>query len=179
MAADLARVTGVREERIAVLPNPVDVEGIRAAAEDAPSTVDRARAASAGGGQAGAGEGIRPAAAGIGAASAEDMRMPMLMMAGAGPERAGLKELAAELGVGEAVRFAGHVEVPSSLLAGASLFVLSSRQEGMPNALLEAAAGGLPLVATPASERHCELLQGQPGVWLAGERSAEPRLPRR
>jgi glycosyltransferase involved in cell wall biosynthesis len=52
------------------------------------------------------------------------------------------------------------------------LFVLSSRHEGMPNALLEAAAGGLPIVASPASGGVTDLLRDQPGAWLATEVSA-------
>jgi len=51
--------------------------------------------------------------------------------------------------------------------------VLASRHEGMPNALLEAAAGGLPIVALPASGGVTELLRNQPGAWLASEVSCE------
>jgi glycosyltransferase involved in cell wall biosynthesis len=43
----------------------------------------------------------------------------------------------------------------------------------MPNALLEAVAAGLPLVATPASGGVVDLLRGRPGTWLAPEISAE------
>ena len=43
----------------------------------------------------------------------------------------------------------------------------------MPNALLEAASAGLPIVAMPASAGLTELLHGQPGVWLAAEITAE------
>jgi glycosyltransferase involved in cell wall biosynthesis len=43
----------------------------------------------------------------------------------------------------------------------------------LPNALLEAAAGGLPIVALPASEGVVELLRSQPGTWLAKEISTE------
>ena len=61
-----------------------------------------------------------------------------------------MKALCRELGLEAAVRFAGYVERPSAYFRGATAFVLSSRHEGLPNALLEAAAGGLPIVALPA-----------------------------
>jgi glycosyltransferase involved in cell wall biosynthesis len=61
---------------------------------------------------------------------------------------------------------------PAALFSDASVFVLSSRHEGMPNALLEAAAGGLPIVALPASGGIVDLLREQPGAWLANGISA-------
>ena len=59
--------------------------------------------------------------------------------------------LAEALGVGHAIRFHGAVPVGEpvrGLLDRADLFVLPSRTEGMPRALLEAEARGLPAVAT-------------------------------
>lgn len=49
------------------------------------------------------------------------------------------------------------------------MFVLPSRREGLPNALLEAAAAGLPIVATPAVGGLSEVLSDKEGVWLAPE----------
>ncbi len=95
-----------------------------------------------------------------------------LTIAGAGPEEKALKAQSHELGLQTAVRFAGYVDRPSAYFQGASAFVLSSRHEGMPNALLEAAAGGLPIIATPASQGLVELLRNHPGTWLADEVSA-------
>ena len=96
-----------------------------------------------------------------------------LVIAGSGPEEAALKVLTRQLGLLSAVSFAGYVDDPATYFPGASLFVLSSRYEGMPNALLEAAAGGLPIVASPASDGIRDLLPGQSGTWLASEVSAE------
>lgn len=59
-----------------------------------------------------------------------------------------LKALAAELGVGERVEFPGYVPDMPARLEKASMFVLSSDYEGMPNALMEAMASGLPCVST-------------------------------
>jgi glycosyltransferase involved in cell wall biosynthesis len=171
MAKDLARAAGIGEEQIAVLPNPVDLKGIRAAMR-APV----ARSSSA------------PQLLAIGRLSREkgfDLLLRAmvavreqfpkvsLILAGAGQEETALKSLSSELGLETAVCFAGYVDRPYALLPEATLFVLPSRHEGMPNALLEAAAAGLPLVATPASGGIVDLLRGRPGAWLAPEISAE------
>ena len=75
-------------------------------------------------------------------------------------------------GLQRSVHFAGHVPHPESWFPGATLFVLPSRREGLPNALLEAAAGGLPIVALPASEGVVNLLSGQQGAWVAADVSS-------
>ena len=77
------------------------------------------------------------------------------------------------LGLNGAVKFLGWVDSPAKYFNGASLFVLPSRHEGMPNALLEAAAAGLPIVALPASGGIVDLLARQQGVWLADAISIE------
>ncbi|MGA2752328.1 MAG: glycosyltransferase [Terracidiphilus sp.] len=171
MAKDLAVAAGIGEEQIAVLPNPVDLKGIRAAMR-----ASVARSSSA------------PQLLAVGrlshekgfdlllramAAVREKFPEVSLILAGAGQEEAALKSLSSELGLETAVCFAGYVDRPYELFPEATLFVLPSRHEGMPNALLEAAAAGLPLVATPASGGVVDLLQGQPGAWLAKEISAE------
>ena len=96
-----------------------------------------------------------------------------LILAGAGPEETALKLLCRELGLEKAVCFAGHVDQPYKYFASTTLFVLPSRHEGMPNALLEAAAAGLPLAATPASGGVVDLLRGRPGAWVATEITAD------
>jgi glycosyltransferase involved in cell wall biosynthesis len=170
MAKDLARETGVRKEQIVVLPNPVDLEGILAA-RNAPS--------------AWSGPGPHLLAVGrlswekgfdllIEALAALRNRFPDadLTLVGSGREELALKGLCRSLQMETAVRFAERVDTPYAFLQGATLFVLPSRYEGMPNALLEAAAAGLPLVSTPASGGVVDLLKGRPGAWLATEVSA-------
>ena len=70
---------------------------------------------------------------------------------GDGVRRAALERMAATQGLGSRVRFVGAV--PANAVAGflraADLFVLPSRTEGMPRAMIEAMAVGLPCLATP------------------------------
>lgn len=67
---------------------------------------------------------------------------------GTGSDEAELGALGAELGVQERVRLRGYVDAPQGDLDRWELFVLPSRYEGSPLALLEALAAGLVLVAT-------------------------------
>ena len=59
-----------------------------------------------------------------------------------------LQNLAKEKGVGDRVEFPGYVPNMPEVLEKASMFVLSSDYEGMPNALMEAMASGVPSVST-------------------------------
>jgi glycosyltransferase involved in cell wall biosynthesis len=71
-----------------------------------------------------------------------------LLLAGDGPDRPALEAAVEALRLAPFVRFLGPQAGPWALLAGADIFVLPSLWEGMPNALLEAMAAGLPSVAT-------------------------------
>ena len=88
-----------------------------------------------------------------------------LVIIGEGPERARLEALATELGVSADVELPGFRTNPYSYMARASLFVLSSRYEGLPNVLIEAQACGVPVLATdcPTGPREI-LLGGSAGV---------------
>jgi glycosyltransferase involved in cell wall biosynthesis len=70
-----------------------------------------------------------------------------LLLVGDGPLLAELHALAATLGVGDSVHFAGYQADPVPYLQAMDLFALTSRIEGTPLAVLEAWAAGLPVVA--------------------------------
>lgn len=100
-------------------------------------------------------------------------------IAGEGPQRAELAALAAALGIAGRVHFAGFLpqEKLRALCAGAHLFLHPSEmgadgdQEGVPNAMLEAMASGLPVVATTHGGIPEAVEQGVSG-WLTPEGDA-------
>jgi glycosyltransferase involved in cell wall biosynthesis len=67
---------------------------------------------------------------------------------GRGPDEAMLRELAAAKGVADRVVFVGHLDDVRPVLAHADLFFLSSNDEGMPRAMMEAMSMGLPALVT-------------------------------
>ena len=71
-----------------------------------------------------------------------------LTVVGDGPERFKLDAQCDRLGIRGSVRFIGHQETPWPFYAQASVVVLPSRSEGIPNVLLEAVARDLRIVAT-------------------------------
>jgi sugar transferase (PEP-CTERM/EpsH1 system associated) len=83
-----------------------------------------------------------------------------LVLIGEGPERAALKELAAQLGLERRVEFSGHRDDVPQLLQGLDIFVLPSLSEGMSNTLLEAMAAGLPVVASDVGGNR-ELIESE------------------
>ncbi len=77
-----------------------------------------------------------------------DRRDVHLVVAGAGPQESEARQLAAELGISERVHWLGRRSDVPSLMRASTLLVLPSLWEGMPNAVLEAMAAGLPVVAS-------------------------------
>ena len=71
-----------------------------------------------------------------------------LVIIGDGPERSALENQRARMAKKDAVRFVGQRPAAHKLLSACDLFVLPSRKEGSPFAILEALAAGLPIVAT-------------------------------
>ena len=80
-------------------------------------------------------------------------------LVGDGPERQTLEELASVAGLRDMVRFEGFRSDPLVFVRRASIFALPSRFEGMPNALLEAMAAGLPVVVSDASPGPLEVVR--------------------
>lgn len=83
-----------------------------------------------------------------------------LVILGEGTGRAELSALIRQLGLTAEVDLVGFQPNPYPYIARASLFALSSAWEGSPNALTEAMALGIPVVATDCPSGPRELLDG-------------------
>ena len=83
-----------------------------------------------------------------------------LIILGDGPEKAILRGRAEELGITDRVEMPGFVEDVVPWLRRASVFALSSDYEGLPAAVLEALACGVPVVTTDCFEAARALLAG-------------------
>ncbi len=82
-----------------------------------------------------------------------------LRIAGDGDERWQLEHIIESKGLTERVELCGWVDQPYAFLRDASLFVLPSRYEGFPNALLEAMACGLPVVSFGCDSGPSEIVR--------------------
>jgi glycosyltransferase involved in cell wall biosynthesis len=86
-----------------------------------------------------------------------------LVIAGDGPERAAMRQLADTVAPGR-VALPGNVEGIGALLACAQIFVLASDHEGFPLSVLEAMRAGLPVVATDLPGIREQLDDGRCGI---------------
>jgi glycosyltransferase involved in cell wall biosynthesis len=87
-----------------------------------------------------------------------------LVIVGQGSDRERLEALAREEGMGDCVVFTGFQANPYRWMAGAELFLFSSKYEGLPTVLIEAQALGMPIIATACPTGVRELLMdGQAG----------------
>jgi len=175
---DLVTALGVPPERLAWVPNGVDVERFRPAA---PNEKARARA------QLGLAAGERVALyvgrlehmkgvdlllAGWGRLDPALRQAARLVLVGDGPERAALEALARSLGLADSVRFAGEQPGVLDYYHAADLFVLPSRTEGLSNALLEAMACGLPVAVSRVGGALDLVQDGVSGLFFEPEDAA-------
>ena len=102
-----------------------------------------------------------------------DHRDCHFLIVGDGCDRAALESQATQLGIANSVHFVGQRADVPNLLKASTAFVLPSRWEGMSNALLEAMAAGLPVVAT-AVEGSTELIRsGETGLLVSPSQSED------
>jgi glycosyltransferase involved in cell wall biosynthesis len=148
---------GIRADRIAIIPNGVDLE--RFAVPRAPRPVTTVVTVA----------NLRKEKGHevlLAAAARLVLRHPHLrfLLAGDGPRMSELRAMAGALHLDDHVRFLGHREDIPALLAEADLFVLPSRSEAFPNGAIEAMAAGLPVVANAVGGLLDLIDDGETGV---------------
>jgi len=92
-------------------------------------------------------------------------------IAGDGPQMQALQSLAEELGIQDRVFFLGWQSREQVIKSykQSNVFLFPSRHEGMPNALLEAMAGGLPVIATCIAGNEELVVEGETGYLVPAE----------
>ena len=98
-----------------------------------------------------------------------------LHIVGDGPQRPDLESQAKYLGVADRVFFRGWMRRPelAAVMREMDLFVFASRDEGMPNAVLEAMASGLPVVATRIAGNEELVAPEETGLLVSPESPGE------
>lgn len=175
IAADSAeRFYRLPAGRVDVVPNAVDIEGLRAAAAEVRPERD-GRLTLVCVGRMTAEKGQRDLLRALEICehrwpeSADPMRVWLI---GDGPLRPQLESLWSSIGGRHRVEFLGRLRNPAPHIAAADALILPSRTEGMPNVVLEAMALGTPVIATRAGGT-VELERERPtALW------AEPGDPR-
>ena len=149
VAADLTAAFGLDPSRIRVIPNPVDLDVIRASAAEALDTSEQAGLDSPVIVAAGRLADVKNYPLLIDALALLRARVPArLFVLGDGDRLEELRQLAARRGVGDAITWSGFQRNPWKYIARADVFALTSRYEGFGNVLAEAMACGVPVVAT-------------------------------
>jgi glycosyltransferase involved in cell wall biosynthesis len=88
----------------------------------------------------------------------------LFLLAGDGPERAGLENLVQQLGIAGRVLFLGYRQDIADLLKICDMMVLPSLYEGLPLSILEAMAAGKPVIATNIGGTNEAVIDGQTGL---------------
>jgi glycosyltransferase involved in cell wall biosynthesis len=87
-----------------------------------------------------------------------------LTLIGGGPGEPDARRRAEQLGLAGRIRFAGASHNVAEALAGAQIFVLSTRSEAFPRSILEAMRAGLPVVASDVGGVAEAVDQGRTGL---------------
>jgi glycosyltransferase involved in cell wall biosynthesis len=168
------REAGVPEERILTIPNGVDLDRFRPADPDERAALRRALGLPPGPlvvytGRLAPEKGVDLLLAAWPGVIAQ-LPAARLWLLGEGAERARLEEAARRTGIADSVTLPGSAADVAPFVRAADAAVLPSRTEGMPVALLEAMACGVPAVATAVGGSVEVLRDGVTGRLVPPER---------
>jgi glycosyltransferase involved in cell wall biosynthesis len=163
MARGLEMRLGLDHRRVRVIHNPIDVAEVqRMAREPLPCEQQRPFIVAVGRLEHQKGHDLLLRAfAQSGAARDHD-----LVIVGRGTRETGLRRQAAELGLTDRVKFIGFTENPWAWVSKARLFVLPSRWEGFPTAVVEALACGAPALVTSCDFGPAEIISHGRTGWI-------------
>ena len=99
------------------------------------------------------------------------------LVAGDGELRAGLERYAVDLGIAERVRFLGWRRDLATIYAASDVFLLTSRNEGTPVALIEAMASAVPGVSTDVGGVKDVIQSDQTGARVDAHRAEALAVP--
>lgn len=86
-----------------------------------------------------------------------------LILSGEGPRKNFCQRLAQRLGVENRVTFTGRIEHPGTVFQASNLIISTSLRDSMPNALVEAQAAGLPVIAYDVAGVNEAFIAGESG----------------
>jgi glycosyltransferase involved in cell wall biosynthesis len=161
VADDLASASGISRDRITTTYNPVvgpEIEQDAKQALDDPWFGDDAVPVILAAGKLKKQKGFETLVEAFGAL--RERHKARLVILGEGDLREALLEQAEQAGVSSDLALPGFVDNPFRYMARASLFVLSSRWEGLPGVLIQAMACGCPVVSTDCPSGPHEILAG-------------------
>lgn len=151
--ADLVQNFGVKDQRAAVVANPIDIDEIRHLGNSPSTTVQSGRYI------LGMGRFVEsknfPLLINAFAHSSYTGR---LLLLGRGPLEEALKAQCHRLGIADRVDFLGFHRNPFPIIKGADAFVLASNGEGLPTSIIEALALGTPVISTDCHSGPAEIL---------------------
>ena len=160
VADDLAMSTGLQRDHIRIINNPVITQDLRKKSRE---TLEHPWFQA----------GQPPLLIAVGRLSAQKdypnlikafakvrtNRAVRLIILGEGEDRQILEKLVDELGLSDDVSMPGFIENPYPYMIKASVYVLSSRWEGLPTVLIEALFCGIPIVSTDCPSGPREILK--------------------
>lgn len=167
VAADLVHNFGVHRTKSTVIPNPVDADELRRAALH-PTTPPTKRPYIVAMGRLVENKNFALLLRALAQAGPEFD----LVLIGDGPLHDRLRSLAQQMRLSHRVHFTGFVQNPFPLILQSQAFVMPSDAEGFPNALVEAMALGVPVIATNCRSGPAELFGEEPSLEISGVHEA-------
>ena len=144
MATDFEKNYAIAPQRLKIINNPIDTEGVYLKALNASVPPKTARFRFVSVGRLAHPKGFDTALTILASLQTLDFEYFII---GEGEDRQTLEQRVEDLGIAKRVTFLGVQSNPFGWVASADLFLLPSRMEGFPNVLIEAGAVGTPAIA--------------------------------